>query len=130
LSDIGFSLGQRDRLMRHWREVLPTPVFTLALEDWIDDFDGTLRALLAFLGLPYADCGRFHELERPVETASAEQVRRPINADGVGRWRRAEGFLAPLIAELERYGLNAAWDARERRTVPLSGSATASPSAD
>ena len=44
-------------------------------------------------GLP-----RFHETERAVRTASSEQVRRPINRDGVGQWQPYEPWLGPLKA--------------------------------
>jgi hypothetical protein len=38
----------------------------------------------------------FHRTERRVHTASAEQVRRPINRDGVDQWRPYEPWLGPL----------------------------------
>jgi hypothetical protein len=37
---------------------------------------------------------------RPVRTASANQVRRPLYANAVGRWQPYEPWLAPLLAEL------------------------------
>ena len=36
----------------------------------------------------------------PVATASAVQVRRPINRDGIGRWLRYADRLEPLQAAL------------------------------
>ena len=57
--------------------------------------------MLAFLGLPPDPaCARFYELDRRIITASRDQVRRPVNAQGIGRWRHYEAELAPLIAEL------------------------------
>ncbi|HTV29416.1 MAG TPA: hypothetical protein VMF32_16690, partial [Xanthobacteraceae bacterium] len=50
-------------------------------------------------------CERFYAQGRRIRTASAQQVRTPINARGLGRWRRYEAELAPLIAELEAVGL-------------------------
>jgi hypothetical protein len=38
-------------------------------------------------------------------------VREPINAKGIGRWKRAEAELAPLIAELAAANALAEWDA-------------------
>jgi len=35
-----------------------------------------------------------------VNTASIDQVRRPISAASVGRWRRYERHLAPMLEEL------------------------------
>lgn len=38
----------------------------------------------------------FHRGGRPVRSASAEQVRRPVNRDGVDRWRAFAPWLDPL----------------------------------
>lgn len=92
--------------MAHWEAVLPLPLLTIALTDWVDDFEATLARLLAFLGLPPDPaCARFYELDRRVGTASRDQVRRPINRAGLDRWRDYEAELQPLIAELTAAGL-------------------------
>jgi hypothetical protein len=44
-----------------------------------------------------------------VRTVSRAQVRQPINARGLGRWRPYRDQLAPLIGELERAGSLEAW---------------------
>ncbi len=106
LADLGWYIGQHEALMRHWEAVLPLPMLTIALTDWIDDFDATLARLLDFLGLPPDPaCARFYELDRGVSTASRDQVRRPINRAGLDRWREYETELQPLIAELAAAGL-------------------------
>jgi len=57
----------------------------------------TVCNLLEDLRLPVDPaCLRFHQNMRAVSTPSAEQVRRPINADGIGRWRHYARWLAPL----------------------------------
>lgn len=92
--------------MAHWREVLPLPPLDVALSDWVEDFAGTLTRVLTFLDLPYDPaCERFYAQGRRERAASAQQVRAPINARGLGRWRCYEAELAPLIAELEAAGL-------------------------
>jgi hypothetical protein len=54
--------------------------------------------LLDFCGLPFEDaCLRFHETERPVKTASSEQVRQPIYSSSVNLWRNYEANLETLI---------------------------------
>jgi tetratricopeptide (TPR) repeat protein len=105
LADLGWYIGQHCRLMAHWRAALPNPIFTVKLSDWVEDFDGTLRRMLAFLDLPYdAACERFHEVDRRVRTVSRTQVRSPINSAGIGRWRAYERHLQPLITELRLSG--------------------------
>src|SRR3546814_1883987 len=41
-------------------------------------------------------CMDFHTNARAVRTASSEQVRRPINRDGVGQWEPYDQWLGPL----------------------------------
>jgi Flp pilus assembly protein TadD len=105
LADLGWYIAWQQRLMAHWREVLPNPILTLRLHDWIHDFDRTLSRVLGFLDLPPDPaCARFYELEREVRTASREQVRQPVNDEGMGRWRRYERQLLPLIEALRAEG--------------------------
>jgi Sulfotransferase family len=105
LSDLGWYIGEHERLMRHWREALPNPMLTVQLKDWVEDFSGTLRRVLEFLGLPYdAACERFYEREGRVRTVSRSQVRQPVNARGLGRWRPYENHLQPLITALAEGG--------------------------
>jgi hypothetical protein len=111
LGDLGWTMGERARLMAHWRAALPNPILTVALNDWVTDFAGTLARVLAHLELPDDPaCARFHEVERDVRTVSRAQVRQPVNARGIGRWRRFEPQLAPLIRELEAAGMLAGWE--------------------
>ena len=96
--------------MAHWKSALPNPILTIKLSDWVADFDGTLRCVLAHLELPPdANCARFYEKESRVRTVSRAQVRQPVNARGLGRWRPYAAELEPLIAELERAGSLADW---------------------
>ncbi len=107
IADLGWYIGQYRRLTRHWEAVLPNPILTIRLRDWIEDFDGTLRHLLRFLDLPYDPaCARFHELNRKVLTVSQRQVRSPVNARGLGRWRAYARHLEPMIDELRRCGFD------------------------
>jgi len=111
LADLGWTIGQRARLMAHWRGVLPNPVLTVALHDWVRDFDGTLARVLAFLDLPHDPaCLRFYESDREVRTVSRAQVRQPVHAEGLGRWRAYAAQLAPLITALERFDMLEYWD--------------------
>jgi hypothetical protein len=52
LGDISWTIAQQDRLMAHWRAVLPTPILTVRLADWVEDFDAALPRVLDHLGLP------------------------------------------------------------------------------
>ncbi len=103
LEDLGWFMRRQEDLMRHWQAVRALPILELDHADWIRDFPGTLARVLAFLDLPDDPaCLAFHRQDRAVRTASREQVRRPVNADGVGGWRNYAAQLAPMLAMLER----------------------------
>jgi hypothetical protein len=103
LADLGWYIRQHDRLMAHWQAVLPNPLITLPLRDWVEHFDDTLARVLTFLDLPYAEeCARFHQSNTRVTTVSRAQVRQPINPRGLDRWQAYAKHLAPLIEELNK----------------------------
>ena len=84
-------------LMRHWDAVLPGKILRIQHEELVTDFPATVHRLLEFCGLkPELACFEFHKTERAVHTASAEQVRRPINRAGLDHWRHFEPWLGPL----------------------------------
>ena len=67
----------------------------------VDDTEGQARRMLDFLGLPWDEAVlKFHETERPVRTASVNQVRQPIYRTSVGRWRKHAAQLGPLLEAL------------------------------
>jgi tetratricopeptide (TPR) repeat protein len=88
-------------LMRHWDRVLPGWVLRVQHEDVVDDLEGSVRRILGFCGLAFEpQCIEFHKTVRSVRTASSEQVRQPINRDGLEQWRHFEPWLGPLRAAL------------------------------
>ena len=110
LGDLGWTIAQSNRLMAHWRHVLPNPILTVCLDDRMTDFERTLSRVLKHLDLPPdPNCARFHESSSPVRTVSRTQVRRPVNARGLGRWLTYTQELTPLIAELEQAGALTGW---------------------
>ena len=87
------------KLMDHWDEVLPGKILRVNNEDVIDDLEGqVVTRMLEFLELPFEEaCISFHETERSVRTASSEQVRQPINKEGMQRWKPYAKNLKPLV---------------------------------
>ncbi len=97
LEDIGRYYSLYIRLMEHWDAALPGRVLRVQHEDVIDDLEGNVRRMLEFCGLEFEPaCVEFHKTERRVHTASSEQVRRPINREGVDQWKNFEPWLGPL----------------------------------
>ena len=93
------------KLMNHWDEVLPGKILRVNNEDVIDDLEGQVTRMLEFLELPFEEaCISFHETERSVRTASSEQVRQPINKEGMQRWKPYAKNLKPLVRKFrERF---------------------------
>lgn len=101
LDHIGRYYADYVRAMDHYDAVLPGRIHRVIHERLLDDPETEVRALLAYLGLPFEEaCLAFHETDRAVRTASSEQVRRPINRDGVGQWEPCRAWLGPLEAAL------------------------------
>jgi len=97
LEDIGRYYRTYIEFMDHWDLVLPGRVLRVQHEDVIADLEGSVRRMLDYCGLPFEPaCVEFYKTERRVHTASSEQVRRPINREGIGQWKPYAQWLAPL----------------------------------
>lgn len=108
LIDFGCYYRDYATLMKHFEEILPGAIHRVIYEQLVENPEAEIRRLLDYCGLAFDPaCLRFHETTRSVRTASSEQVRRPINREGLEQWRHYEPWLAPLKTELglllERY---------------------------
>jgi tetratricopeptide (TPR) repeat protein len=102
LGELGRYYRAYERLMEHWRMVLPAgAMLEVHYEDIVADLEGQARRLVRYCGLEWDKaCLSFHKTQRPVRTASAIQVRQPIYVTSVGRWRPPENVLHPLLVGL------------------------------
>lgn len=102
LSELGRYWRAYDRLMAHWREVLPEGwVLDVPYEEVVEDLETWARRIVAHCGLDWRpECLDFHKAEREVRTSSYLQVRSPIYKTSVGRWKRYEAHLGPLLEAL------------------------------
>jgi hypothetical protein len=97
LTDIGRYYRDYVDLMHHFDTVLPGRVHRVIYERMVADTEQEVRALLDYCNLPFENgVLRFFENERPVRTASSEQVRQPIYQGGVDHWQHYEPWLDPL----------------------------------
>ena len=97
LRELGLVYRQYERIMRHWRKVLPLPIHEVVYEELVMDQERHSRALLAFCGLDWDPaCLEFFAGERAVATASQWQVRQPIYHSALERWRRYASHLGEL----------------------------------
>lgn len=88
-------------LMGHWNRAIPAQILRVDHEAMVADLEAGVRRILEFCELPFErDCLEFYKNKRSVHSASSEQVRRPITADGLDSWRHFKPWLAPLKAAL------------------------------
>jgi tetratricopeptide (TPR) repeat protein len=97
-----------DRMLAHWREVLPAQQFmVLQYEDLVANQEARTRELLAFCNLAWDERTlSFHENAAGVSTPSARQVRQAMNAGAVGRWAKYGALLDPARRVLEKAGIS------------------------
>ncbi|TGP57037.1 sulfotransferase family protein [bacterium M00.F.Ca.ET.159.01.1.1] len=101
LETLGLYYREYDRLMRHWRKVLPGRIFENRYETLIENQEEQSHRLIDYLGLPWDEaCLRFFDRTGSVNTYSNWQVRQPIYKSSVKRWKNYESEIRPLIDAL------------------------------
>lgn len=89
------------RAAGHWRAALPVQVLEVTYEEVVADPEGQARRLVEWCGLDWEPgCLDVHTATRPVRTASVTQVRQPVHARSVARWRHYEPHLRDLFERL------------------------------
>jgi len=110
-SGIPYAFDQREvakvhrlyqEMMEHWHSTLGHGVILdVRYEDLVADLESQTRTMLEHTGLGWhADCLRFHQNPRPVQTASVLQVRKPAYTSSIGRWRAVAHRIGPMLEEL------------------------------
>ncbi len=103
LEEAGSYYNSYVKLMDHWNKVLPNKILRVNNEDIIDDLESQVIKLLDFLELPFEEsCIEFYKTDRLVRTASSEQVRKPVNKAGMGRWKPYAKNLKPLVENIDK----------------------------
>jgi Flp pilus assembly protein TadD len=101
LRDLGDFYRNYLKLMAHWRDTLQVPMLDVNYEQLVNDPEPGVRAILEFCGLEWEpECLKFHKSKRAINTASYQQVRKPIYTRSAGRWKNYEKHLAPLVDAL------------------------------
>jgi hypothetical protein len=100
LSDLAHYFREHQRLMVHWRSVLPPgSILDVPYAELVTDQEGWTRRILDFVGLEWDDrCLNFHATKRAVATSSAWQVRQKIYGGSVERWRNYKRFISPVLS--------------------------------
>lgn len=92
-----------EELVEHWKRTLgPERIIEVEYEKLVQEPEAEIRRLLEALKLTWhPDCLDFHRTARQVRTASLYQVRQPLYTRSIGRWRRFEQHLQPLLEALQ-----------------------------
>jgi Flp pilus assembly protein TadD len=92
---IVFAYREYQRLMAHWRSVLPAECFfEVKYEDLVNDREKLSREMIAFCGLEWDEACMKPEVNgRSVRTPSLWQARQPVYTTSLERWRRYEPWL-------------------------------------
>ena len=103
LSDLGEYYNIAMKIMDHWVETLPLPIYEIQYEDLVEKTEEKSREIIKFLNLPWnASCLEFYNTKKHVKTASVTQVRKPVYTSSMERWRVYENELQPLIEALDK----------------------------
>ncbi|MFQ5345387.1 MAG: sulfotransferase [Mariprofundus sp.] len=99
----GREYARYQKLMQHWREVLPAgTMLEVSYEDLVNNPEPELRRLLEGCDLEWhPDCLTSHKSAGVVTTASLIQVRKPMHQKSVARWKHYEKQLSPLKQYLQ-----------------------------
>jgi tetratricopeptide (TPR) repeat protein len=101
--DLGNYYVEYERLMAHWRSVLPLSMLEVRYEELVNEPEEVSRRLVSFCGLSWDDrCRDYYRSKWPVRTSSLVQVRQPIYQSSVGRWQHYAPHLGPLRDILQR----------------------------
>ena len=112
LEHIAHRIEQHRRLLRHWRATIGDHLTEIRYERLVADPETELRRALAAIGLEWhADVLGFAERKGVVRSASQQQVRQPLHARSVGRWRHYKEALQPILPRLNAIAAQDALDA-------------------
>jgi len=89
--------------MEFWRDAFPANAFLdISYERLIAEPEAEIRKMLDYCGLVWDEkCLKFYETPRVISTPTRNEVRLPISSEAVGRWRRYERHLGPLLDALQ-----------------------------
>lgn len=98
--NIVFGYQEYERLMDHWRSVIPSDLLIeVEYEKLVGRPRVEMERVLSAIGIPWDDaCLHPEANERVVQTPSRWQVRQPIYASSVDRWRNYRSHLGAFAS--------------------------------
>lgn len=101
LVELALYYNEYFRLMNHWRKVFKNKFLDVDYELLVLRPKEIIKKILDYLEVPFhEDCLNFYKKDRPVKTASLEQVKKPIYTTSIGKWKRFKKFFKPVLEVL------------------------------
>lgn len=89
-------------MMSHWHEVLPGQIHDIHYEALVEDIESEGRALADYCGLTWSpQMASPNQTDSQILTISANQLRRPIHKQSIGKWQDRQTLLAPFLQGLD-----------------------------
>jgi tetratricopeptide (TPR) repeat protein len=106
LEDLGRYYVAWHKLAEHWGSSLGSSMLEIQYESLVTNQESETRRMLEYCGLDWDPaCLDFHLNASPTATASAAQVRQPLYATSIGRWKKHARELEPLARILREAGI-------------------------
>lgn len=94
------------QLVSLWQRLFPDNFCLVSYENLVNNPETEAKKIIEFCGLDWqAQCLEIHENTEPVATASAVQVRQPINNSSVGNWKKYDMYLLEVKRILKSAGV-------------------------
>jgi len=107
LSDLGRFYEAYKRIERHWAEILGDRIHIIDYEGLVREPEATTQHVMEYLGLTYhADMLRIEDRQDSSLSASSIQIREKISTASIGKWKRFETQLQPLVKILTEAGID------------------------
>ena len=101
LAVLGRYYRHYQELMAYWDALFPGQIHHVYYEDVVSNTELCARGIIDYLGLDWEDSVLSREeSQKSVKTLSAWQVRQPVYSSSMGKWRRFEQKVGPLIEAL------------------------------
>ena len=98
---ISHRIQQYQRIMQHWREVIPDRFIETSYEQLVNNQKQESIRLIEYIGLDWDEnCLKFYESDRLIRTASITQVRQPIHNKSIYRWKEYQSHIPELFNSL------------------------------
>jgi len=93
---------QFTQLTKLWLRLFPDNFYVINYEKFVNNPKEEAKKIIEFCGLDWQEhCLDIHKNSAPVATASAVQVRQPINNKSVGNWQKYQEYLSEVTEYIQ-----------------------------